>query len=62
MRAEFETLNHLKTSVSAPRQADTVVELIRRLIGAKAAQFDVVVDPNIGPPYRDTFKVKLVYH
>ena len=56
---DFPTLDHLATSTPANVQAQTVEDLIRRLVGVRASEFTVVINSTIGPPHRDTFKV---YH
>lgn len=54
---EFPALDHIGTKTQPYRQAATVRELVKRLIGARSVDFDVEVDPSIGPKNRDTFKV-----
>ncbi|XP_077981235.1 alpha-N-acetylglucosaminidase-like isoform X2 [Glandiceps talaboti] len=55
---DFKTLDHLKPSVSAETQAQTVRDMIQRLIPERASQFKVVVDPSIGPVNLDTFEIE----
>jgi len=59
--AEFVTLNHLKPSVSANDQAQTVIDLISRNIGQRVADFNVSVSADIGVAGKDTFKVNALH-
>jgi hypothetical protein len=59
MAIDFSTLNHVKTAVSVNEQEQVVEDLIVRLIGARASEFSITVNTSIGPPDKDTFKVRL---
>jgi len=54
---EYSALDHIGTKTPPYRQTATVQDLIKRLIGSRSVDFDVEVDPSIGPKNRDTFKV-----
>ncbi|CAL1530342.1 unnamed protein product [Lymnaea stagnalis] len=54
----FPQLNHLRAKAAPNVQAQAVKDLIGRLIKARASEFAVFVDPNIGPKNRDTFQLR----
>lgn len=54
---EYSALDHIGTKTPPYRQTATVQDLIKRLIGSRSVDFDVEVDPSIGPKNRDTFKL-----
>ena len=46
-------------SVSSQDQARTVIDMLYRKIPTHADKFKVDINPDIGPKFKDTFKVKL---
>lgn len=57
---EFPQLSHLKSSASPAVQRKAAFGVITRLVGDRVIDFDVVVDPNLGPKERDTFKLSSI--
>ncbi|XP_043288874.1 alpha-N-acetylglucosaminidase [Venturia canescens] len=51
------TLGHLRPRASSEIQARAVHKLIERFVGEKATLFEIVIDPELGPPEKDTFKI-----
>ncbi|XP_064605833.1 alpha-N-acetylglucosaminidase-like [Liolophura sinensis] len=54
---EFPPLDAIRSQVSPQDQAVAVQGLIQRLIPSRATEFQVSVDPSIGPANKDTFKL-----
>ncbi|XP_048255627.1 alpha-N-acetylglucosaminidase-like isoform X4 [Haliotis rufescens] len=54
---EFSTLNHIRSKTPSDVQSTAAADLIKRVIGVRASDFLVSVDPSIGPKNRDTFKL-----
>ncbi|XP_059151841.1 alpha-N-acetylglucosaminidase-like isoform X1 [Physella acuta] len=55
---DFPQLNHIKPKATPEQQAQAVKDLIRRLIKDRASEFNVIVDPSIGPNNKDTFQLR----
>ncbi|ESO92289.1 hypothetical protein LOTGIDRAFT_239579 [Lottia gigantea] len=54
---EFERLKHLKSNTSANVQTQNIRDLIQRVIGSRANEFNLTVDLALGPAERDTYKI-----
>ncbi|XP_064626533.1 alpha-N-acetylglucosaminidase-like isoform X2 [Lineus longissimus] len=56
--ADFQSLDHLKSSTPPSVQERTVADLIKRILPTRAAfEFTVEIAPDLGPPNRDTFQL-----
>ncbi|XP_012942157.1 alpha-N-acetylglucosaminidase, partial [Aplysia californica] len=54
---DFPELSHLKTKTSPDVQREAARGVISRLVKDRAADFDVDVNPDLGPKERDTFRL-----
>nr|KAG5689260.1 hypothetical protein BaRGS_006380 [Batillaria attramentaria] len=57
---EFETLKHLKSKSSAETQAATVTGMVKRVIGDRANEFVIRVNPSLSTTGKDTYQLQTV--
>lgn len=55
------TLSHLRPKVSDDTQTAAALNLIKRIIPARADEFLVVVDSNFKEGIKDSFKVSILH-
>lgn len=54
---EYAALNKLKSKTPTSVQEDTVAAMVQRIVGDRASDFIIVVDPSLAPNAPDTFRV-----